>query len=196
EGPVFLGPEQHCHAPGGRRARLVGRRTRRRIRAEGGVRVEQRVAAPAANLAGARVELLLGHLERGAAAWAAGRHAHRRVPERHTHPSSSSGAANAIHGAYDSSTSTACSARMPESATLPPRRQRSAIIGARTLSGFARMLATTTSALSASSGPLSANSPATPLRRAFAAAAATASGSMSTPTARAAPSLSAAMANI
>src|SRR5882672_5123436 len=59
------------------------------------------------------------------------------------------------------------------------------MIGARTFSGFARILATTMSAASAGSEPLSKNSPATPLRRAFAAAAATASWSMSTPIARA-----------
>src|SRR5688572_18942131 len=87
---------------------------------------------------------------------------------------------------------------MPDSATTPPGCTRDASVSASASSATARMLATTTGYVAAgsSSGAYTARRSPTPLRSALSAVASSACGSLSTPTARRAPSFSAAIARM
>src|SRR5688572_10829834 len=87
---------------------------------------------------------------------------------------------------------------MPDSATTPPGCTRDASVSASASSATARMLATTTGYVAAgsSSGAYTARRSPAPLRSALSAVASSACGSLSTPTARSAPSFSAASARM
>mgnify|MGYP003693872097 CR=1 FL=1 len=85
-------------------------------------------------------------------------------------------------------TASACASRMPDRTMRPPGRTWRESAGARDISGFARMLATTTSNASVAESPSTGRKVAsTPLRVAFARLAVSACGSMSVPTTRPAP---------
>jgi hypothetical protein len=86
--------------------------------------------------------------------------------------------------------------RIPDSARLPPGRTWALIAGARTLSGLARMLATTRSNCPLNWHAESWKRALTRLLSALLRADVTACGSISTPTTSVAPSLAAAMARI
>lgn len=93
-------------------------------------------------------------------------------------------------------TSPAWCASRPESTRCPPIRVFPTRVGASSFNGLHRMLATVTSACIAGASPPPWSSRVTPLRAAFPALAARASGSRSTPTARLAPSFTAASARM